>query len=283
MGHENKKRVYCLKAKPLYAAETQGLYHQRGVQPLFCHCNANDELVALVVHLREQLMALDLYQVSKAYPDARWFFELGDRYYSQVTSFIHVTHKMVYFSGHLLPYESPQFQSCAIPIAELLFNQGEFKNIDPVVHYHPRVKGLIDEIVSKEAELSRRFDQACALERLVDAMGELDEVTSVINTDLEAHQHRLKMEASELSHQYDQLERDIKALSLKMLYQCFQVQVGDWVVSNVLTRGKTIQLVVASASYSNGWLFINGTNVTQKGVVGKRDERIALKVLPDEH
>ena len=61
------------------------------------------------------------------------------------------------------------------------------------------------------------------------------------------------------------------------------MQVGDWVASNVLTRGKVIQLVVTSASYSNGWLFINGTNVTQKGVVGKRDERIALKVLPDEH
>jgi len=81
----------------------------------------------------------------------------------------------------------------------------------------------------------------------------------------------------------EQLERDIETLSLQILYQCFQVQVGDWVASNVLKRGKTIQLVVASASYSDGWLFINGTHVTQKGVLGKREERIALKVLRDEH
>lgn len=283
MGHMNKKRVYCLKATPLYVVEHPGLHCQRGIQPLFCHCNVNDELVALVVHLRQQLMALDLCQVSKVYPDARWFFELGDRYYSQVKSLIHVTHKTIYFTGYLLPYDAPQFQSSAIPIAELLFNQGEFKNIDPVVHYHPRVRGLIDEIVSKAAEVSRRIDQACALERLADVMSDLDEVTSVIDVDLEAHQQRLKQEASVFIYQYEQLERDIETLSLQILYQCFQVQVGDWVASNVLKRGKTIQLVVASASYSDGWLFINGTHVTQKGVLGKREERIALKVLRDEH
>lgn len=87
MEHMNKKRVYCLKATPLYVVEHPGLHSQRGIQPLFCHCNVNDELVALVVHLRQQLMALDLCQVSKVYPDARWFFELGDRYYSQVKKF----------------------------------------------------------------------------------------------------------------------------------------------------------------------------------------------------
>ena len=113
-------------------------------------------------------------------------------------------------------------------------------------------------------------------------MSELDEVTAVINVDLDTHQDLLRKEVDSFTQVVELLEQEIEALNMRLLYQCLKVQSGDWVSSDA-ARGKKLQLVVESASYSDGWLFIRGTNITQKGEVGKRVESIAIEVLQHEH
>lgn len=279
MSEAITKRVYCLKVKPLYVEAHYGMYYAHNLQPLFCHCLFHDDLVSQVLSLREQLIEQDLNQMSKCLPEARWFFELSHRVHHEVKSYIHVTAKSVFFTGYLPPFDEPQFQTSKIPITELSVDHGQFKHLDPVVHSGPLVNNLIVEIEAKEAELVRRIDQSYAIDKLADVMDELDEVTAVINTDLNRHQALLRKEVTSFTRAYALLEQQIEDLSLRLLYLCLQVQVGDWISSNVANRNKMIQLVVESVSYAEGWLFIRGTNVTQKGKVGKRNDSISIAVL----
>ncbi|EAR55869.1 putative orphan protein [Photobacterium sp. SKA34] len=277
-----KKRVYCLKVKPLFVETYYGMYHAGRVQPLFCHCAFHDELVSQVLSLRERLIEEGFHQITQCLPEARWFYELSQRYHHEVKSFINVTEKAVFLTGFLPPFDEPHFQTCKIPIAELLLNPGQFKHADPVVDVSPLVKSLIAEIEAKDAELGRRLEQSYALDRLGEAMSELDEVTAVINVDLDTHQDLLRKEVDSFTQAVEQLEQEIEALNMRLLYQCLKVQSGDWVSSDV-ARGKKLQLVVESASYSDGWLFIRGANITQKGEVGKRVESFTIEISQHEH
>lgn len=108
-------------------------------------------------------------------------------------------------------------------------------------------------------------------------------MTAVINVDFDTHQSLLRKEVDSFTQAVEQLEREIEALNMRLLYQCLKVQRGDWVSSDVAIRGKKIQLLVESASYSDGWLYIRGVNITQKGEVGKRVESFTIEVLQYEH
>jgi hypothetical protein len=238
--------------------------------------------VSQVLSLRERLIEEGFHQITQCLPEARWFYELSQRYHHEVKSFINVTEKSVFLTGFLPPFDEPHFQTTKIPIAELLLNPGQFKHADPVVHVSPLVKSLIAEIEAKDAELDRRLEQSYALDRLGEAMSELDEVTAVINVDLNTHQDLLRKEVDSFTQAVEQLEQEIEALNIRLLYQCLKVQIGDWVSSDV-ARGKKLQLVVESASYADGWLSIRGTNITQKGEVGKRVESFTVEVLQHEH
>ncbi len=283
MSEAGKKRVYCMKVKQLFVETHYGMYHAGRVQPLFCHCAFHDELVSQVLSLRERLIEEGFHQITRCLPEARWFYELSQRYHHEVKSFINVTEKSVFLTGFLPPFDEPHFQTTKIPIAELLLNPGQFKHVDPVVDACPSVKSLIAEIEAKDAELERRLEQSYALDRLSEAMSELDEVTAVINVDLDTHQDLLRKEVDSFTQAVEQLEQEIDALNMRLLYQCLKVQSGDWVSSDVAIRGKKLQLVVESASYSDGWLSIRGTNITQKGEVGKRVESFTIEVLQHEH
>lgn len=283
MSEAGKKRVYCLKVKPLFVETHYGMYHAGRVQPLFCHCAFHDELVSLILSLRVRLIDEGFHQITQCLPEARWFYELSQRYHHEVKSFINVTEKSVFLTGFLPPFDEPHFQTTKIPIAELLLNLGQFKNIDPVVDASPSVKSLIAEVEAKDAELDRRLEQSYALDRLGEAMSELDEVTAVINVDLNRHQDLLRKEVDSFNLAVEQLEQEIEALNMRLLYQCLKVQIGDWVSSDVAICGKKLQLVVESASYSDGWLSIRGANITQKGEVGKRVESFTVEVLQHEH
>lgn len=283
MSETGKKRVYCLKVKPLFVETHYGMYHAGRVQPLFCHCAFDDELVSLILSLRERLIEEGFHQITQCLPEARWFYELSQRYHHEVKSFINVTEKSVFLTGFLPPFDEPYFQTTKIPIAELILNLGQFKYVDPVVDVSPSVTNLIAEIEAKDAELNRRIEQSYAIERLSEAMTGLDEAIAVINVNLEAHQRLLRKEVDSFTLVVELLEQEIEALNMRLLYQCLKLKSGDWVSSDVEVSGKKLQLVVESASYSDGRLFIRGTHITQKGEVGKRVESIAIEVLQHEH
>lgn len=283
MTEDTKKHLYCLKVKPLFVETHHGMYQAGRVLPLFCHCAFDDELVSLILSLRKRLIEEGFHQITQCLPEARWFYELSQRYHHDVKSFINVTEKSVFLTGFIPPFDDPHFQTTKIPIAELILNLGQFKYVNPVVDASPSVTNLIAEIEAKDAELNRRIEQSYAIDRLSEAMRELGETTAVINADLEAHQRLLRKEVDSFTQLVEQLEREIEALNMRLLYQCLQIQSGDWVSSDVVIRGKKLHLVVESASYSDGWLFIRGVNITRKGEVGKRVESIAIEVLLNEH
>lgn len=172
MSEAGKKRVYCLKVKPLFVETHYGMYYAGRVQPLFCHCAFHDELVSLILSLRERLVEEGFHQITQCLPEARWFYELSQRYHHEVKSFINVTEKSVFLTGFLPPCDEPHFQTSKIPIAELLLNPSQFKHVDPVVDVNPSVKSLIAEIEAKDAELNRRLEQSYAIDRLSEAVSE---------------------------------------------------------------------------------------------------------------
>ncbi|MEM5552573.1 hypothetical protein WNY63_17770 [Pseudoalteromonas neustonica] len=280
------KRLFCLAVKPLYLeTKSPSFFGELLPIPTMCLCDFKN-LINIISNTITLLKEYGLNEASQSTVEATWFFQQTNRYHLNIPTQIHITLSHVYFSGCFPPHQEAYFKTSAIPVSEVLETEAKFKNIDLARLKYPQAKGVINEIMNKDAQYMGLLDLNDNLDDIKNNILKLDEkTTDELTTDLNKYNHSLSSEISKLSQKASVLELEIEAAAKKLLFKIFDLSVGDWIVCDQsVYRDKQIQLQINQVSYYDRLLTLQGPIITKKGEQGKRTETINIQILPnDEH
>ena len=282
----NTKRLFCLNVKPLLAEKPTEPFWARGISmPLFCHVAFDDKLISEIEHFRELLVTHSLHEVSKRWESVSCFFEITESYHPNATMNIHVNELSIYFTASIYPYKEPYFKTTKLPISVVTNSSKQFKRIDIAQKSQVDQTALLRLIDIKSNELDLLWEALSNLDNLKDQILKV-EASEIDFTDasLTQYQKCLQGNLAAKEQRAAELQNEIDGLCRQILWRYLSLLPGDWIYSDVGRYKNTpVQVIYESVSYQSGVIYVSGTNITQKGEVGKRQESIGIEIKAHEH
>lgn len=277
------KRVICLGIRPMYE-DSKARTYEYFVQPkpLFCRLPVTQSFVDKVTELRCWLVEKDLKSLSFLWRDIVWFYGVTERFHFGIESIVHVSATELFITGKYNFEAESLYRSVSLPISELIEEQ-VLKSVDTTAFELPCSKALITEIDAKYQSYLRTLDMQEKLEQVRDDLISLaDSSVQLMSVENQRYIDSLQLEVAALDRLTSEQELSLESLCARLLYQSLQIALGDWVYFDINRHRKPVQLVAESVSYHEGVIYINGSNITQKGEIGKRQESISFGILNNE-
>ncbi|TNC82796.1 MAG: hypothetical protein C9356_02700 [Oleiphilus sp.] len=279
--HETK-RLCCLSVSRLVADMPDNV---RGWEidplPLYGFVDFSGQLLQEIKHLRTLLSEHELDEIKQKTTKISWYFYHTERYYRDVPSFLHVTPTEVYFSGAVKPYKQANFRTVPVVFSEVINESQVFRKIDMARLGLPLANGLIKELEANSEETEHLWKRKDALDDVQSALTKADGAREPAHAKFSEYADALVAELCSLEKQLQQADLDRERLGKKLLYRVFGLCIGDWIYCNTGLKSK---LQIERVDYYEGDLVLYGSNITQKGLVGKRQGSCHIKLVnKDEH
>ena len=280
------KRLFCLKVKALFFDDDDRIYWRRtNPLPLFCHVHIDSDLEALIQCSRELLVTHGLSSISKRCHQVRCFFDITQSFHDDVSIDCHITEDEVFFTGFIPPFKRAYFKTSSLPISVLIDSVKQFKRIDHISPRQINQSALIESLEIKNKEQELAWDELRELEELKQQLEKSDSAAiDFTDQTLSQFKEKLIQNIEQKESQAEAQERETELLCKQLLWRYLKILPGDWIHSNVGTyKNNPVQLVVDTVDFDSTHLHIRGTNITQKGEIGKRYESVSIRIKHDEH
>jgi len=272
----NKNNVICLGVNELYQ-DKQAQYPPTTL-PTLCFFEFTQTLQDSIDNTRKLLFEQSLHEVTIQTSNVNWYFNLTDRYHHSIRSLMHIDAMSISFSGMLRPYKQRHFTTAKISINQLKFNQIPLNPINLEQLTTPLAVGLINKIRQLSRQYSEQEELYISIEPIVEHLRELDEkVAFDIHLDSDLQLELLNKKSNELYAKMEAIETEINYLSEQLLYQIFGLKKGDWLSYISVNRETSTQLQFEQCRVYGTNLNIIGPGITKKGLLGKKEQYIAIE------
>ena len=273
-----KNNVICLKVNELYSDKR--IHQLKTTLPYLCFFEFTQKLQTIIDETKEILLEQGLHEISVQTHAVNWFFKLTDRYHQDITTFMHINERTIYFTGKMRPFHEVHFCTPKISINQLKYNEIPIKPIKLNQLNTPLALGLIKKIKQLSSQHVEAEDLFYGIEPLVNEIRALD-AKSALDLHLNSNSQidLLNRQSSELAEKMQSMEAEMLSLSRAVLHKVFGISKGDWISCAQLDDSTLTQLQYEHCDIYENTLNISGTAITKAGLLGKREQTISIKLM----
>jgi hypothetical protein len=277
----NNNNIICLGVNELYQNKKDP--YLPTTMPTLCFFEFNQELQDTIDNTRKLLFKYNLHEMTIHTQNVNWYFNLTDRYHHSIRSLMHIDAMSISFSGSLQPYKQSHFSTAKISINQLKFNQIPINPINLEQLTTPLAVGLINKIRQLSRQYSEQEELYISIEPIVEHLRELNEkVAFDIHLDSDLQLELLNKKSNEFYAKMESIEAEMNCLSEQLIYQIFGLKKGDWLSYIPAESVTSIQLQFEQCRVYGTTLNITGPGITKAGLLGKKEQYIAIEFGVEE-
>jgi hypothetical protein len=276
----SQNELICAGVNELYLDRT--LQHESCVLPNLCLFELTIGMIKLIKEKQEFLIQHNLTEVVLKTTNAKWYFQLTNRYHHEVVTYLHVRSDSITFSGKQKPYKEIHFSTPSILLSSINRDTTPIHPIQLDKLATPYAKSLIKKIQSLNHECDDTSELYWELDNVFESVSNLDEkVTNNLNFKCDSVLLNINDERNRLEHRQQKLEVIIEHLLTRLVKQIFGINKGDWISYVSPITSEITRLRFDESNYHKGLLTIFGVGITKAGVLGKREQTIHIELLPE--
>jgi len=270
--------ILCLSVNELY--QDRKFHKLNTTLPSLCFFEFTQQLQEQIEQYKALLSEKHLHEISFETNAANWFYKLPNRYSNEITTYIHINEKEIFFSGKMRPFYEAHFRTSKVRINQLKYNQTPIKPIHLNQLTSPLALGLITKIKHLNRQHSEVEGVFYGIEPLVNEIRSLDSKSAFhLHINCDSQIDLLNRQSNELLEKMRALESETLSLSRIVLNKVFGISKGDWISFSSGDDSSIIQLQYEYCDIYENTLNIRGKGITQAGKLGKREQSISIELM----